>query len=265
VKQDYWFILLFLWIGVTNLSAESLQKTASPNALGFKNPSQETLFLLDQFEDGDYIKNPKWWVFGPVKLSIGYNTWSSDTPFVEKRSMIFQGEGSRYIGGIGMYLPKDLSAFDGMRLVLWGNGADSGHVQLQLFDDDNGNFVIETFEDLPNKPSRDDKWLHTLRIDWTGWREILIPFSEFHDANPGIGDDIWNPFQEKESGGFLQIQLVALSATDEAPIFFKLDNIGFISGYKFPKDVLPSGDILDEPAFHENIDQVTTPASADSF
>jgi hypothetical protein len=263
VKQYYWLIILLLFIGFGNFSAEPV--AVSGTILPKTALSKETLFVLDHFEDGDYLKNPTWWVFGPISLSVGYNTADSTTPFVQKRSLVFRGEGSRYVGGAGMYYPKDLSSFEGMRLVLWGNGPDSGYLQIQLFDDDNGNFVVETFPDLPNTISKDDRWLHTLRIDWQGWKEVLIPFTAFHDGNPGIGDGKWNPKQEKGSGGFLQLQLVAMTTGQNKPAFFKLDSIGFVKGYQFPSDTAPKGDILEEPSFQENIDTVSDPRSSENF
>jgi len=268
MTQRYWLVLFFFLMGSVSLSAEALSEAvATNNVVGDmkKEKPSSTLFLLDHFEDGDYLKNPTWWTFGSINLSVGYNTSSGDTDFVQKRSLIFQGLGARYIGGAGMYYPKDLSNFEGVRLVLWGNGPESGHLQIQLFDDDNGNFVVETFPDMKNTPSKDDIFLHTQRIDWQGWREVLIPFSEFHDANPGIGDDGWNPKQTSGSGGFLQVQLIAMSAKPDTPVFFKLDSIGFVRGYAFPKDSLPAGDILEEPSFQENIDRVTTPKSFNTF
>lgn len=269
MKQTYWLVLLFFVLGIVSVSAESLSETVTENSMvgdaSKKEISAAKLFLLDHFEDGDYLKNPTWWSFGPLKLSVGYNTSSGNTPFVQKRSLFFQGEGTRYVGGVGMYYPKDLSAFEGLRLVLWGNGPSSGHLQIQLFDDDNGNFVVETFSNMKNTPSKDDVFLHTLRIDWEGWREVLIPFSEFHDGNKSVGDDVWNPKQTAGSGGFLQLQLIAMTSKPGLPIFFKLDSIGFVSGYALPAEVLPSGDILEEPTFQENIDKVTAPTPSNTF
>jgi len=269
VNQNYWLVLLFLGMGIVSLSAEPLAETVTENSMTKVMKKEKmpvkNLFLLDHFEDGDYLKNPTWWTFGSIQLSVGYNTSSLSTPFVQQRSLLFQGRGTRYIGGLGMYYPKDLTSFEGLRLVIWGNGPESGHLQIQLFDDDNGNFVVETFPDMKNTPSKDDKFIHTLHIDWDGWREVIIPFSAFHDANPGIGDDIWNPKQTDSSGGFLQIQLIAMAAHPNFPVFFKLDSIGFVSGYPLPEEVFPIGDVLEDPSFQENIDKVTTPGASNTF
>ena len=261
MNQHCAVLLLFLF-GIFPLSAEEKMTTASSLTL---SPVQSSVFFLDTFEDGDHLKNPNWWVFGALNLSVGYNTGSAQTPFVQRRSLVFRGEGARYVGGLGMYYPMALSSFGGLRLVVWGNGPESGHLQIQLFDDDNGNFLVDTFTDMKNTPSKDDKWLHTLHIDWQGWREVLVPFSEFHDGNPGIGDGIWNPDKENKSGGFLQIQLIAMTANANMPLFFKLDSVGFFQGKAVSEEVVPSGDILEEPAFRENIDKVVAPIDANAF
>lgn len=257
-------VLLLLVFGWVPLCAEGVIGVTA-NATALRPVGASPVFFLDTFEDGDHLKNPTWWVFGNLNISVGYNTSSAATPFVQKRSLVFRGEPARYMGGVGMYYPMDLSPFGGVRLVLWGDGPDSGHLQIQLFDDDNGNFVVDLFSDMKNTPSKDDKWLHTLRVDWQGWREIVIPFSKFHDGNPGIGDGVWNPNREKNSGGFLQMQLMAMAINAEVPLFVKLDSVGFVGRAALPEENMPSGDILEEPSFHENIDKVVVPMDANIF
>lgn len=258
-------VLLLLVFGLAPLYAESVETAVTANPVALRSVPSSPVFFLDTFEDGDHLKNPTWWSFGNLNLSVGYNTSSVGTSFVQKRSLVFRGDASRFMGGVGMYYPMDISSYGGLRLVLWGNGPESGHLQVQLFDDDNGNFVVDMFSDMKNTPSKDDKWLHTLRIDWQGWREVVIPFSEFHDGNPGIGDGVWNPNREKNSGGFLQLQLVAMAVNMAAPVFFKLDSLGFVRPDALPEETMPSGDILEEPSFHENIDKVVVPMDANTF
>ena len=68
---------------------------------------------------------------------------------------------------------------------------------IELFDDDNNNWEIEPHPELPSETLADDKFIHTLKVDWVGWKVVIIPFSKFVDENNDIGDDRWNPYQTK--------------------------------------------------------------------
>ena len=69
------------------------------------------------------------------------------------------------------------------------------------------------------------KFIHTLKVDWTGWKVVIIPFNNFVDANLGIGDDLWNPYQTDSSGGLLQMQLVLLAGDKEVKPRIRIDEI----------------------------------------
>ena len=45
------------------------------------------------------------------------------------------------------------------------------------------------------------------------------------DANLGIGDDLWNPYQTESSGGLLQMQLVLLAGDKTIKPRVRIDEI----------------------------------------
>ena len=70
-------------------------------------------------------------------------------------------------------------------------------MSIELFDDDNGNWEIEPHTDIESETLADDKFIHTLKVDWIGWKVVIIPFSKFVDGNSD-SDDKWNPYQKKD-------------------------------------------------------------------
>lgn len=250
------WILLVLFLGVPVFGQELVVPTAAVVPVVAK--SYVTMVFVDDFEDGE-LKTPNWWTFGNLALGFDYNTPVHGVALGTK-SVAVRG----LTGGFGTYRPMDLASFGGVRLVLWGSGEHSGHLQIQLFDDDNGNYVVELYQNSPKIASRDDMWIHTLKVDWDGWREVILPFSFFHDGNPGIGDGIWNPYKAKGSGGFLQIQLILFPSQVNKPVNVKLDSLSFVGGFVMPEDTVGSEESLEMPVF-ENLDsEMLTPAERDS-
>lgn len=196
--------------------------TTAPVVL-VKEPPKEVVkpsFLIDDFEDGDYTASPEWWKFDRVFLSIVRNKpdEKSKNSFLGNSSLLIEGSTINwYIGGFGTYLGKDGAIFDAVRLVVYGNGPGSGLLKLELYDDDNRNWEVDTNPNNPDPakkfdPTADDKFCYTLDVNWSGWKVCTIPFYDFEDENPNIGNDKWDPVQANGSGGLLQMQFIILSA-----------------------------------------------------
>jgi hypothetical protein len=222
----------------------------SPNAV-----STQTAYVVDDFKDGDISSNPTWWQFGDLFLSVGANTESNESNYVGKQSLHFQGSTTaRYVGGCGTYLALDASAYTTCELVIYSPNSESGRLMVELYDDDNRNFVIEPSKFSVGQIAFDDKFCYEFPIDWVGWKKVIIPFFMFYDANPKVGDDIWNPDQKNGSGGLVQMQLIANAVKRRGKVDFKIDSIRF---YRDPdsKYILPGRDaeILDS-TIDENID-----------
>jgi len=191
---------------------------------------QFSFYLVDNFEDGDYSSGPKWWGFGELKTKVVSN------PPLETKDLIAEscgdyalnlcGESKQwYVGGVGTDLSVDASEFSRFQIDVNGDGEGKGRLKIELFDDDNMNYSLEQDPQKNYDPIHDDKWVAEVSIQGKGFIRTSIPFSAFRDANPGVGDDIWNPDQKDGSGGLLKMQLVAISETEQGKVDFSIDNL----------------------------------------
>ena len=198
-------ILLFYFLG-------------SINAAKIFQPQQPNLFIVDNFEDQDLSFNPKWWGFSFLEFSIEKNN-TNEASYIGEYSLQLTGKDNHwYVGGCGTYFGIDIKNYNAIKLIVRGFGLHSGALIIELFDDDNNNWEVETHPEISSSTMFDDKFIYTLKVDWNGWRVVIIPFDKFIDDNPNIGDDTWNPNQLRDSGGLLQMQMVLLATKkDKAP------------------------------------------------
>lgn len=216
-----WILLiLFSWVPVTLLAAVPAVESRA-----------YTTFMVDDFEDGNVTKDPAWWYFGNLNMSVVDNgERTKQTQFNGNKSLhVIANTASYYGGGIGTYLGIDTRRFDSLKLLIFGNGEHSGKIQIELYDDDNGNWKVEQNPHYPSDTAYDDKFTYTLNVDWTGWKVAIVPLSAFVDDNPNIGDNTWNPYQDEKSGGLLQIQLIFLSSQESERTEIKIDELKFFN------------------------------------
>jgi hypothetical protein len=234
MKKTFWTVTLlsfFLLLVVSSVQAFGgpAPKPSAPVS-GLKGNS----FLIDNFESGS-LKTPRdWWVFDLRKaeaisnfgLDQGEKKVVSE---IGRYSLHLAGEATNwYAGGCGTYFAKenqDLSAFNYLQFDAYGFGEGSGNLKIELLDDDNNNWQVEQDAARGYAPTNDDKFVYSLTIDWTGWKRISIPLSDFVDDNPGVGDNIWNPTQANGSGGLLQLQFICVTPKEKGKIDFYLDNV----------------------------------------
>lgn len=211
---------------------------------GFGGPSPDTppsenggsaadVYQIDNFEDGDYV-TPEWWKFDNIAVSAAQNSSMTggdpaSAGSVGRYSLSMKGRATNwYVGGVGTYFAKpktNYSVYNAIQMDVFGNGPGSGTLKIELFDDDNGNWQVEQDPKKQYAPIYDDKLSYELAVNWKGWKRITLPFADFEDINAGVGDDIWNPDQKGGSGGFLQIQLIALGPKRDGNVNFAVDNI----------------------------------------
>jgi hypothetical protein len=204
------------------------EQTAKPTAMA------EKVFPIDNFESGS-LKAPRdWWVFD-VKAEIVSTDLlkAGESLDVGLKSLFLSGPAtSFYVGGMGTYLAKegqDLSKYNAIQVDIYGAGADSGSLKIELYDDDNGNWQIEQDKTRNFASLYDDKWGYEVKIDWNGWKRVAIPMADFVDENPAVGDDIWNPQQNNNSGGMLQLQLICIATKSKGKVAFDLDNLALLT------------------------------------
>jgi len=201
----------------------------------------EKVFLIDDFESGS-LKSPReWWTFELEKAEAASNRDLKDgdegvASEVGNYSLHLSGPAKNwYAGGCGTYLAKenqDLSKYDHFQMDVYGSGPGSGTIKIELADDDNKNWQVEQDSAKNFALIYDDKFVYEVRVDWNGWKRVSLPFADFVDDNPKVGDDIWNPQQVDGSGGLLQVQFICIASTDKGRVNYNLDNVSLTVGEK---------------------------------
>lgn len=215
--------------------------------------SKDSKFLIDDFEDMNLTFNPEWFQFGDgifniqstqkiVKIDLkgrflsfikGFldKPVSQDPPYSsQKTSLCVTGGGTHwYVGGLGTYLAIDVRPLTHLGAYIKGDRRYPCRIKIEILEDDNNNWQIEQDIDHDFKPLFDDKFVYELNVNWDGWKRVQIPFLSFRDSNPGVGDDKWNPYQRKNSGGLIQLQLVFLTpqSSPNAKIYAEIDSLYF--------------------------------------
>jgi len=191
-------------------------------------PTVKLGVLVDNFEDGDFNKDPEWWVFDGAQLEAQRNMGKGDF------SLKVKGVAREwYVGGMGTFLAKedqDLSRYTSIEMDIYGSGPDSGIVKIELYEDDNGNWQIEQDPSKAYAPIYDDRVMYEQKVDWDGWRHVSIAISDFKDTNPGVGDDVWNPEPLSGSGGLAQMQFILIATSKNGEVDLYIDNVGFGGG-----------------------------------
>lgn len=211
---------------------------SAANAFGGPPPAKPAgvagVFLIDNFESGSLSTPRDWWTFDLKKVEAAGNTALTEgepkvVAAVGKYSLHLVGEAkSWYAGGCGVYFARenqDLSGYNFLSLDVYGRGEGSGTIKVELLDDDNNNWQVEQDAAHGYAPTKDDKYIYSIVVDWPGWKRVAIPLADFVDDNPGVGDNIWNPTQQNGSGGLVQMQLICVTTKEKGKIDLYVDNI----------------------------------------
>ena len=193
-------------------------------AMNYSN--DKSVRIIDDFEDGTMLNQPEWWRFGNLEIDVVKDQTTSAPSYVEDYVLQLRGNTeSWYVGGLGVYSPMSAVRYNYIKLIIKGYGSSSGSLLIELYDDDNENAYIEQNEYDSSYTLYDDKFIYTLKVNWSGWKVVEIPLRNFKDSNPGIGDNIWNPNRRNGSGGFTQIQLLLLSDSRNGSVEIDIDTI----------------------------------------
>ena len=160
------FYALFLILFISLFAFSGLQA---------KNSSK--VMRIDTFEDGNATENPKWWAFGDMELTVIDNKLKEK--YSGTRSLHFSGKTKQwYVGGVGTYFGIDGTRYNAIKMYVKGIGPDSGSLMIELYDDDNENWHVETDEKDLSKLKYDDQFVYTLKVGWNGWKTVIIPFNK---------------------------------------------------------------------------------------
>jgi hypothetical protein len=185
-------------------------------------------YLIDNFEDGTYTKDPEWFSFDGIVPTI-VKTSTLNPPKADKVAAIVGQYALNltgtardwYVGGLGTVLGIDASGYGTFEIDVYGFGENSGKLKIELYDDDNGNADIEV--DKSYKPLYDDLLSREIEVNWTGWKHLSIPISEF--TIEGRGDKKWNPTLANGSGGLVKIQLISVANSQTGSINYTVDDL----------------------------------------
>lgn len=186
-------------------------------------------YLIDNFEDGTYTKDPEWFVFDNIIPTIIRNAKLQDgdpavIPNLGIYSLNLSGSASNwYVGGMGLMLGIDASNYTSFELDVYGNGENSGKLKIELYDDDNGNSEVEV--DKNWKPLYDDRFAAELEVNWKGWKHVSVPFSKF--KNDGRGNYKFDPNLANGSGGLIKLQLICVANSETGLVNYNIDNLEF--------------------------------------
>jgi hypothetical protein len=184
-------------------------------------------YLIDNFEDGTYTKEPEWFTFDGLVLTVEKNAklQEGDPKVVAnlgEYSLKMSGTAKDwYVGGMGTVLGIEASGYDSFEIDLYGYGEGSGKLKIELYDDDNGNSDIEV--DKEWKPMYDDLFSAEMEVNWTGWKHISVPIKDFKIE--GNGNKVWDPNLKNGSGGLVKIQLISVANSQTGSISYNIDNL----------------------------------------
>ena len=101
-----------------------------------------SVYIVDDFEDGEIERTPEWWTFGILDVSLVDNN-KDEATFLGDKSLRLKGNPSEwYVGGMGTYLGIDSTPYNAIKLLVRGNGIESVFLRIELYDDDNNNWVL---------------------------------------------------------------------------------------------------------------------------
>ncbi len=210
--------------------------SSNPSTFSSSNPSAASnVYMIEDFESGNYTANPEWWKFDNIIATVVNNAqFQGGDPAVVaavgKYSLNVTGSATDwYAGGMGTYLARknnDLGKYTAVQMDVFGKGPGSGTIKIELVDDDKGNWQVE--QDSKGVPLYDDQFVYNITVDWTGWKGVIIPFSDFTLDNPGKGDGILNVGQKDGKGGLLQMQLIFIASKKTGSLNYNVDNISLV-------------------------------------
>lgn len=226
---------LVLVLGCVFLFACGFGGPAPSASSGGAPSASSSVYMIDDFEDGNYTSNPEWWKFDNITASVVDNAdYQAGDPAVVKSigkySLNITGNAKDwYAGGMGTYLARknnNLGGYNAVQMDVFGNGPGSGTIKIEVVDDDKGSWKVE--QDSKGVPLYDDLFVYNMMVDWRGWKRVTVPFSDFTLDNPGKGDGILTVGQENGKAGLLQIQFIFIAPKQTGSLKYNLDNISLV-------------------------------------
>ncbi|MEM9933041.1 MAG: choice-of-anchor D domain-containing protein [Bacteroidota bacterium] len=193
-------------------------------------PPKEIVF--DDMEHGDPSPNNNgWFYFGGGEGGGTFGPTTTDLPpknggiYALSSSWTSNNGGVGFFGGFGRTNPTDLT--DATHFNFWINPAvdEIYNLEINLQDDDNGD------NDAPFPLVADDEFWYILGVGGDdsevtpggGWQLVSIPFTDFVDKNPNVGNDILDGIPTSEGGNGALINVVIAVVTETTTATFNTD------------------------------------------
>lgn len=198
-------------------------------AMGGSAPAKKAAypFLIDNFEDGNFNKDPEWYSFDNIVPAIERNSELKEGDMdvaanVGTYSLKLSGNAKDwYVGGMGVMLGIDATGYDKFDIDIYGNGENSGKLKIELYESLSGSTDIPVGKDW--KPLNDNLWAKEIEVNWTGWKHLSVPIKEF--KNEGHGNGVWGPKLINGKGGLVKAQLISVANTQTGSVNYNVDNI----------------------------------------
>jgi hypothetical protein len=232
IKNNMFIVLACVFVLSCGFGGGAPSDSSSSSDSSNIGSNSGDVYMIDDFEDGNFSTNPEWWSFDNIKATVvdnaGYQ--GGESLPVGKKSVSITGTASDwYAGGMGSYLARkgvNLGRYNCFQMDVYGFGPGSGTIKIELVDDDKGNWQVE--QDAKGVPLYNDKFIYNVQVDWKGWKRVTIPFNDFSLDNPGNGNGEMNFAQVGGKGGLLQVQFIFIGPKRTGSLKYNLDNISFV-------------------------------------
>ncbi|MSR88039.1 MAG: hypothetical protein EXS67_00065 [Candidatus Margulisbacteria bacterium] len=181
-------------------------------------------YVVDDFESKTI---DKWWVFGAIKPSFMDND-AKEFPFLESNSLRLTGNSDGWIiGGLGTPINVNEQQFNTLKVLMKGIGPNSGSITFELYEGDAKTGEIQADPNNPGYLSVGKRYIYTVKVNWIGWRIVIIPLEWFRNDDPKTRNNVVTP----KNGKFVQIQLLGIGAPKSKSMDIMIDRLKF---YKEP-------------------------------
>lgn len=108
-----------------------------------------------------------------------------------------------------------------INLSVYGTGQSQASLEVKFEEDDSGSGRLN--------PKTNDSFHYLIPVDWTGWKNISIPYSAFSDTNPDIGNNTTEPSK------IIQMALTLVSAPPISTLTINIDFVLLTTGQALQK------------------------------
>ena len=212
------FCFLLIFLGIITHATKSITYTPI-----------KTIGNTYLIENAEKESTRGWVPFDQISFE-GASNWGLQTENIKMNkeigvgSIMIRGKTSNwYCGKIATRLAKkgvDFGKYNALQMYIYGYGAQSGIIEIKLSDDDKGTGKFD--------PLFDDMFGYKLIVDWSGWKIVTIPFSEFKLDPKSQGNRKLNLSKKNGKGGLHHLELLFTASKKVGSVKYNLDQISLV-------------------------------------